>query len=267
MADDEKLMTELLRRCLEDKGYRVVAAADGKQALDHLRAHEFDLLITDVRMPYLDGLQLLKAAKDLNPRLPVVVISGYGEAETVVQALKAGAENFLAKPLDLDALEHVVEQSLSLASIQPRGCALPTIWQQTRMEAPSRPECVQEVVYQLALSAVAVGFARPDLDNHLKLALVEAVTNAMEHGNRWDQDKQIRVTAEITSGEIQVTIRDEGEGFDHHSVLNPTANERLLSERGRGVFLIKSIMDQVIYNESGNEVTLIKRQEPVAGCD
>ncbi|MCF8031680.1 MAG: response regulator [Desulfarculaceae bacterium] len=267
MADDEKLITNLLKRCLEDYGYSVGTAADGKEALDLLRSQEFELLITDVRMPRLDGMQLLKAAKDLYPRLPVIMISGYGEAEIVVEALKSGAENFLAKPLDLDSLEHVVKRTLAMASIQPRRCALPTVWQRTRLETPSRPECVHDVVYQLALSAVAVGFASPDLDNDIKLALVEAVTNAMEHGNQWDESKLVQVEAEMTSGEIKVTVKDLGAGFDHRRQLNPTAAERLLSERGRGVFLMQSIMDEVVYNQAGNQVTLIKRKTPKEGCD
>ena len=185
----------------------------------------------------------------------------------MVAALKAGAENFLAKPLDLEVLERVVEQTLTLASPPPRRCPLPTIWQKTLIEAPSRPECVRDVVYQLAMSAVAVGFARPDLDSNLKLALVEAVTNAMEHGNAWDSEKLVRVSAEFTSGELRVTVSDQGAGFAHDELLNPTESEHLLAERGRGVFLINAIMDEVIFNRAGNEVTLVKRKTPAAGCD
>jgi len=267
VVDDEPMMTQLLQRCLEDKGYRISTAADGREALGLLKADDYDLLITDVRMPRLDGLQLLKAAKDLFPRLPVIFISGYGEAETVVAALKAGAENFLAKPLDLETLERVVEQTLAMASLPPRRCLLPTILQKTLIEAPSRVECVQDVVYQLALSAVAVGFASPDLDSNLRLALVEAITNAMEHGNKWDENKRVRVFAEMTSGQLKVTVADQGGGFDHRELTNPTDSERLLAERGRGVFLINSIMDQVLYNGAGNEVTLIKEKTPAPGCE
>jgi len=262
VVDDEPMMTQLLGRYLREKGYQVDTAADGREALDQLKSREYHLLITDMRMPYLDGLQLLKAAKDLFPRLPVIFISGYGEAETVVAALKAGADNFLAKPLDLEVLERVVEQSLSMASLLPKRCPLPTIVQNTIITSPSRSECVQDIVYQLALSAVAVGFASPDLDSNLKLALVEAITNAMEHGNRWAEDRPVRISAEMSAHQIKVTVSDLGAGFDHRKLTNPTETERLLAERGRGVFLINSIMDQVLYNPAGNEVTLIKNKAP-----
>ncbi len=267
VVDDETAITDLLRGCLSEKGYQVTTATNGREALEALRAEEFDLVLTDLRMPCLDGLQLLKAAKDINPRLPVIFISGYGEAKTVVTALKAGAENFLAKPLDLELLEQVVEQTLSLACLQPRRCPLPTISQETRLEAPSRPECVQDLVYQLALSAVAVGFASPDLDSNLKLALVEAVTNAMEHGNKWDENKRVQISAVLSKGEMKVTITDQGAGFNHRKLLNPTTSEHLLTERGRGVFLVHAIMDEVIYNQAGNQVTLVKRKKPTKGCD
>lgn len=268
VVDDESVIIELLARLLSEKGYEVSAAVDGREALEFLRGHTCDLVISDVRMPRLDGLRLLKAVKDMNPRLPVIMISGYDEASVVVEALKAGAENFLAKPLDLDILEQVISKTLSLACIRPKGCALPAVCQSTRMRAPSSPGCVQDLVYQISLSAVAVGFAKHDLENNLKLALAEAITNAMEHGNQWDESKFVEVEVLLDSSQMQATVRDAGTGFNHARVLNPTSSEHLLSERGRGIFLANAIMDEVIYNQAGNQVTLIKRRAQIdSDCD
>lgn len=267
VVDDESMIIELLVRLLMEKGYEVSTAADGREALEFLRGHTCDLVISDVRMPRLDGMQLLRAVKDMNPRLPVIMISGYDETTTVVAALKAGAENFLAKPLDLDVLDQVMNKTLSLAAIRPKSCPLPATRQITRMQAPSRPECVHDLVYQISLSAVAVGFARHNLENNLKLALAEAITNAMEHGNQWDETKLVEVEVVLDRCEMRTTVRDQGQGFNHHRMLNPTSNEQLLSERGRGVFLTNAIMDEVIYNQAGNEVTLVKRRsEEISKC-
>ncbi len=260
VVDDESMIIELLVRLLADKGYEVSTATDGREALDYLRGHACDLVISDVRMPRLDGLQLLRAIKDMNPRLPVIMISGYDEAATVVSALKAGAENFLAKPLDLNILHQVVNKTLSLSSIRPKSCPLPAVRQTTSMRAPSRPECVHDLVYQISLSAVAVGFAKHDLENNLKLALAEAITNAMEHGNHWDEDKAVEVEVELERDQLRATVRDQGPGFNHRRTLNPTINDHLLSERGRGIFLTNAIMDEVTYNQDGNQVTLVKRR-------
>lgn len=268
VVDDESMIIELLARLLSEKGYEVSTAVDGREALEFLRGHTCDLVISDVRMPHLDGMQLLKAIKDMNPRLPVIMISGYDEAAVVVHALKAGAENFLAKPLDLDILDQVVSKTLSLACIRPKGCALPAVCQTTHMRAPSSPGCVQDLVYQISLSAVAVGFAKHDLENNLKLALAEAITNAMEHGNGWDESKFVEVEIVLDSGRMQATVSDQGPGFNHGRMLNPTSNEHLLSERGRGIFLANAIMDEVIYNQAGNQVTLVKRRDQIdSECD
>jgi CheY-like chemotaxis protein len=261
VVDDEEMVRDLLTRFLNDRGYQAAEAADGAQALELFRSQPFDLVLSDVRMPGLSGLQLLQAVKEVNPRIPVILISGFGEVETVVEALKAGAENFLAKPLKLEMLERVVQHSLSLACIRPGlGQLRPQVDQETVITAPSRSDYICEVIYQVALSAVAVGFAQIDLDNNLKLALVEAVTNAMEHGNRWDESLEVEVVCRAGRTSLEVSIRDQGPGFDFQHLNDPTEEDNLLCERGRGVFLMQAIMDEVAFQPPGNLVVLRKRR-------
>ena len=268
VVDDEELVREMLVHFLEGKGYQVLAAADGTRALEMFRRQRVDLVLSDVYMPGLSGLQLLIAIKELDPRVPVVLISGRGEVPTVVEALKAGAENFLTKPLDLELLERVVERSLQLARIRPQAAEHHLELRQiTQISAPSQADHICEVIYQIALSAVAVGFAEVDLDNNLKLALVEAVTNAMEHGNRWEADKRVEVEAVVTPELLEVRVRDQGPGFDFSHLPDPTREENLLCERGRGIFLMRSIMDQVVFLPPGNQVILSKRRTPRARTD
>lgn len=269
VADDEKVVRDLLERFLTRKGYEVLLASDGAEAMDLFRHEHVDLVLSDLRMPGLDGLQLLKAIKDANPRMPVVLISGYGEVATVVEALKHGAENFLAKPLKMNDLSRVVEQSLSLTCLQRAPIvAPPDIEQTTRIKVASNPEHICELVYLVALSATAVGFCQHDLDNNVKLALVEAATNAMEHGNRWDMDKSVAMVAVVTGDEVRVTITDEGEGFEVADLPDPTDPAQLTHERGRGVFLMRSIMDEVTFNAAANSVTMVKRKSgQQAACD
>jgi YesN/AraC family two-component response regulator len=265
VADDEELVRDLLARFLANCGHRVLEAVDGQQALKLFRDNQIDLVLSDVRMPGLDGLTLLAAIKEINPRVPVLLISGYGDVETVVKALKAGAENFLAKPLSMDVLAKVVDQALALACAFPAGQSRwLALRQNTRLETASRPELVCEVVQQVAQSAVAVGYASHDLDNNLKLALVEAVTNAMEHGNRWNQELKVVVEADITPDMLSVSVRDQGQGFDFACLPDPTSGDQLFCERGRGVFLMQAIMDEVCYSAPGNCVTLCKRRQPGA---
>ncbi|MCA1905586.1 MAG: response regulator [Desulfarculus sp.] len=264
VVDDEDLVRDLLSRYLLKLGYEVILAGDGAEALRLYRKHAVDLVLSDVRMPHLDGLQLLVALKDLNPRLPVVMISGHGEVETVVRALKAGADNFLAKPLRMDVMARVLEQSLAVAWSAPHGLSQGLkVFQTTLISAPSRKEMVQEVVQVVARSAVSTGYCRHDLDNNLKLALVEGVTNAMEHGNRWDERLSVTIQVEMTSDRLQVSIADQGPGFDQSALPDPTHEENLICERGRGVFLMRAIMDEVTYTPPGNRLTMVKHKPDV----
>lgn len=263
VADDEEMVRDLLERFLVSRGYQVTLAEDGRAALEAFRKTPFDLVLSDVRMPSMDGLQLLHALKEINPRVPVVLISGHGDVETVVHALKSGAENFLGKPLKMLQLGQVVERSLALSCIRPRASFdLPVMEQTTSFSLPSRSDLVCEVVYQIALSAVAMGFTHNDLDNNVRLALVEALTNAMEHGNRWDESKLVRVKARVDRDLLVVEVEDEGHGFDHRALPDPTKTENLLCERGRGIFLMRSIMDEISFNPQGNKVVLRKRRQP-----
>ena len=152
VVDDEDQVREIISQFLNKLGYRIVSSTNGRDALTKIKEQPVDLVLSDVRMPGLDGLQLLKAVKDMNPRIPVVLISGYTDIEIVVEALKAGAENFLSKPIKMNFLGKVVKQSLSLTVLRPPSpVLLPDIRQTTHFQVPSRPEFVKEMVHQLGL--------------------------------------------------------------------------------------------------------------------
>src|SRR3954464_8382620 len=107
-VDDEEGMRELLRANLVRKGYRVVLAPDAESALVSLSHEEFDLVITDLRLPGLGGEALVARLKKDNPRLPIVVISAFGSTKSVVDVIKNGAEDYLPKPFTPEDLEVVV---------------------------------------------------------------------------------------------------------------------------------------------------------------
>jgi DNA-binding NtrC family response regulator len=110
VVDDEAAQRELISGFLKKQGYEVFAAANGEQALKHFRQEPAELILTDQRMPALSGLDLLKAARAINPETNVIVMTAYGNIETAVEAMKAGAADYLAKPLNLDELSHRIER-------------------------------------------------------------------------------------------------------------------------------------------------------------
>ena len=112
VADDESGVRESVGRVLRHEGFRVIAAEDGDVALAALREGGVDLLLADLRMPGLDGLELLRAAKLLTPEVEIVVLSGHGTVEEAVAAMKEGAYDFLTKPFERAQLVHTVRQAL-----------------------------------------------------------------------------------------------------------------------------------------------------------
>ena len=93
----------------------------------------------------------------------------------------------------------------------------------------------------------------------VRLALEEAMVNAIKHGNRMEPDKQVFIACELTAEEIMVVIEDQGEGFKPEDVPDPTEDENLENPGGRGIMLIRSFMNAVAYNDRGNRLTMIKK--------
>jgi anti-sigma regulatory factor (Ser/Thr protein kinase) len=100
------------------------------------------------------------------------------------------------------------------------------------------------------------------LDLNLRVGLTEALSNAMLYGNAEDPAKRVRVEIVIAGSEITARITDEGSGFDPDEVPDPTTPANVVKTRGRGIFLMRSLLDEVTFNAQGNSVTLVLRLEP-----
>lgn len=104
IVDDERAIRRTLREILEFEGYKIDEAEDGKMALDKIRAGAYDMALFDIKMPKMDGMEVLKIVSQEQPELPVVMISGHGNVETAVEATRLGAVDFIEKPPDLNRL-------------------------------------------------------------------------------------------------------------------------------------------------------------------
>jgi two-component system response regulator AtoC len=112
IVDDEPNLRKILSAQLTRDGYDVLTAEDGEQGLQHLRDHHIDLVITDLKMPKVDGMTLLKKALEEEPELPVVLVTAHGTIDTAVEALKSGAFDFVTKPFDKDEVRQIVAKAL-----------------------------------------------------------------------------------------------------------------------------------------------------------
>ena len=110
IAEDEEIMRITLKYGLSTEGYQVTTADDGREGLEKFKQDDFDLVIADLRMPKLDGIQFLKEVKRLSPEIPVIMITAYGTIETAIQAMKLGAYDYLTKPLLIEELLMMMEK-------------------------------------------------------------------------------------------------------------------------------------------------------------
>jgi len=124
IAEDDDLNRENLTELLFRSGYDVMAVKDGKEAMEKFPADKYDLVITDLKMPHVDGLQLLNFIKDINPDNVVVVITGYATVKSAVDAMKLGAFDYITKPLKDDRVKIAIERALSFAKLKDENITL-----------------------------------------------------------------------------------------------------------------------------------------------
>jgi len=111
VVDDRPEMAEMIADHLCDRGYEATAMSSGEEALRILRTRCVDVLVTDLRMPGVDGFDLLSASIELDPSRTVILMTGYGTLDTALEATRRGAFQYLTKPFRLDALVRVLEQA------------------------------------------------------------------------------------------------------------------------------------------------------------
>ncbi|MDX2469612.1 MAG: sigma-54 dependent transcriptional regulator [SAR324 cluster bacterium] len=130
IVDDEVSQTELLEGFLSKKGYTVTTTNNPEKALVLIRGQEFDLLISDFRMPQMNGLDLIKGVRAIDPEVSMVMISAYGSIETAVDVIKSGANDFLTKPIDLKELLLVIDRNIDKKKLMMENRQLKEIIQE-----------------------------------------------------------------------------------------------------------------------------------------
>jgi DNA-binding NtrC family response regulator len=118
VVDDEPIALKNLERALEREGYEVTAAASGQGALKLLRAHAFDVVLTDLKMEKVDGLQVLQRCRELDPDAEVILVTGYASVDTAIEAIKRGAYHYVAKPFKLDEVRNVVREAAAKVALK-----------------------------------------------------------------------------------------------------------------------------------------------------
>ena len=124
VIEDKKSMAEMLARTLEAEGYRAITAASGEEGVQKALKEKADLVLTDLKLPAMSGLDVLKRLKERRPFLPVIMMTAFGSIETAVEAVKAGAYDFLTKPFDTSHLLVLIEKALESGRLSAENLAL-----------------------------------------------------------------------------------------------------------------------------------------------
>ena len=257
IVDDHDDLSSALEEVFSKSGYYVKTTESRDEAVELDETDAFDLVISD-----LDGdLAFPKEETDQNEDSCLPESESEDFKRSHVKAFKVCATNFRREDFDEDELKNLFETVLNYkAQFVDKTHTVKQIREKIEFEFPSTISLMHSILDYLMKRVEKVGVVDTEKSN-LFIALDEAFVNAVKHGNKFDADKVIRVSAEVSAKEARFTIEDEGEGFDVNSIPDPTDPENLFKASGRGVLIIHNIMDEVRYNERGNRLTMIKRPE------
>lgn len=263
--------------------WEVIEAPDGKVALTIVKNSAPDVIVTDMQMPEMTGLDLITEVRKTHSHIPIVMMTSKGSEEMVIEALQTGASSYVSKrSLEtglIDTLQRVIS---AMQEVRKRSELMNRM--QERVETYSLENDVNLVLAMSRhLQSLLSDSWSLDRSDRMRTgtAIEEALLNAMYHGNleisselkERDHEafyalaeerrhaapwihRRVHVRIWMTAHEAKIVIRDEGKGFDPSSLPDPTDPENLARPFGRGVMLMRAFMDSVTYNDIGNEVTL-----------
>lgn len=113
VVDDEESVRVILKQMLEEGGYKAAVASNGEEALALLKASPFDMLVSDINMPVMDGVALLAKSRELYPDMPVVFITAYGKDKIIIEAMKIGLKDYIEKPFSMDQVLKTIKDNLA----------------------------------------------------------------------------------------------------------------------------------------------------------
>jgi CheY-like chemotaxis protein len=290
VVDDDAPTRRLLSAALASEGlYEVITARDAGEAQTFYESSPgFDMIITDLNMPSVSGLDLIQNIRALGSAIPILILTSQQTDATIARALEIGADDYLQKPVDLRELRSAVAYSIDkhrsrqdaeeaaqkLDALSPAFVDIPenrpavrTIDDGTFVEFTTLNDPAVTERFQRFAERILGGSLSVKERGELRLALEEIVRNAIEWGNKNDPTKMLRLSYCLLLDRITFRVEDEGKGFDPASLKDPSLDPRAhIQERrasgkrmgGWGIFLARKMVDEVTFNRKGNVVFLTK---------
>ncbi len=294
LVEDSPTQAMHIQMLLEQCDYQVILAVNGVEALAALKDHDPDLVVSDLEMPELDGLGLIEKMQMDYPGIPAILITALGSEDLAVEALRHGAAAYVPKSRLDGLLEQTISNVLGVMRTdrsfsQLIGCLLTNDY---TFELPNDASMVSPVA-NFIIQVTAGMELFPSIENvRLAIAIEQALNNAMFRGNlqlssaeyspaedsEFDgvdpdvvKDKRVQepfasrtvmLSAFVSRTRVEITIRDQGDGFDTSIVPSSVAGTTIDMQHGRGLLMMATHMDEVHFNERGNEVRMVKYTRP-----
>lgn len=292
-AVDRRLVGGLLEKEL---GWEVTLAGDGADALSRIQQSPVDVVVTDLQMPEMDGLNLVQAIRVQYADLPVILITGQGSESLAVEALEHGAAGYVPKSEVAAMLPATVEDVWEMVGADRSFASLIDCMKHSdfTFELENDPSLIAPLCDLVSQMVEGIGLSNAIGRVRIGVAVEQALLNALFHGNldlSRDQlrtsreaasggegvdlvsqrqveqpysDRRIFVDASVEPAAVRILIRDEGPGFDITTVPEPSDPASLERTGGRGLVLMRSFMDELTFNDKGNEVVMTKRKDSAA---
>ena len=288
VVEDSPVQAKHLEFILQAAGHTTTHAQDGHVALDLVREAVPDLVLTDMHMPKMSGLELTGELRAGWPKLPVVVTTERGSEDLAVEALRNGASGYLPKRNLARDLAPLVDEIIAVTAAQKSRDEFLTrlVTAEYRFELENDPEVTGQVVGQVEAVMAQMGLFDESARMRVGMAVHEASVNAIVHGNLevdsvlkagdWGlyhaEVKRRAGVAPYATRRVSVTIRairepqllevrvlDQGSGYDPTTLPDPTDPANLERASGRGLLLIRTFFDEVTHEQGGREIVMTKR--------
>jgi len=268
IVDDDRATRHVLKTVLDDAGYHTRVAKDGVEALAALRTGRFDILLLDVWMPRMSGIDLLSKLRMRKRKPRVVVMTSDDTPETLLRAVREHAFSYVHKPIEPDALLERIREVL----------ASPVVPEIEVISA--RPEWVELVVPCTREAAERLQAVMARLDANLDESVRESIAyafrelllNAIEWGGRLDPNRHVRIACLRSKRMLLYRIADPGPGFNidelPHAAIGQSSDAPIahvqvreakgLRPGGFGLLTVRASVDELLYNEKRNEVVFVK---------